>query len=76
MDVKPAQISLKGCNELQTERAGPAELGALRCCHTRSCLWHHGEGTLGAAEGFWVPGGFLSSGVRQGVAGNGDFSPG
>lgn len=27
MDVKPAQISLKGCNELQTARAGPAELG-------------------------------------------------
>lgn len=74
MDVKPAQISLKGCNELQTERAGPAELGALRRCHTRSCLCHHGQGTRGCAEGFGVPGGFLSSGVRQEEAGNGDFS--
>lgn len=34
-----------------------------------------GRGHGGAAEGFGVPVGFLSSGVRQEVAGKGDFSP-
>lgn len=67
MDVKPARISLKGCNELQTERAEPAELGALP-------VPPRGGDVGGAAEGFGVPVGFVSSGVRQGVAGKGNFT--
>lgn len=69
MDVKTAQISLKGCNELQTQRAGPAALGALP-------VPPQGGDLGGAAEGFGVPVGFLSSGGRQEGAGKGGFHPG